>query len=126
MARPTKYDPAFCEQAIEFMSEGYSTKAFAGSIGVSYSTVKLWMDQYPEFSASVKTGQAAASVWWERTLMQVASTGDGNASAAIFGVKNRSQEEWKDKQDLDVTTAGQPITKVERVVIDPINDSSSD
>lgn len=104
MARPTKYDPEFCEQAIVFMSEGYSTKAFAGSIGVSLSTVYKWMDDHPEFSEAIKAAQASGAMWWEKALKQVASTGDGNASAAIFGVKNRSQEEWKDKQELDHTS----------------------
>lgn len=104
MARPTKYDPAFCEQAFEFMSEGYSTKAFSGSIGVSLSTVYKWMEEYPEFSEAIKAAQASGAMWWEKTLKQVASTGDGNASAAIFGVKNRSQEEWKDKQDVNHTS----------------------
>lgn len=105
MARPTKYDPEYCERAIEFMSEGYSTKAFAGSIGVSLSTVYKWMEEYPEFSESIKAAQAAGAMWWEKTLRQVASTGDGNASAAIFGVKNRSQEEWKDKIEQDHTSS---------------------
>ena len=56
--------------------------------------------------------------------MQVASTGEGNASAAIFGVKNRSQEEWKDKHDIDHTTNGESINRVERVIIDPTNKDS--
>ena len=109
MARPTKYNPEFCEQAIEFMAEGYSTKAFAGSIGVSLSTVYKWIDEHPEFSESVKAGQSAAARWWEDKLRQVASTGDGSAAAAIFGVKNRSQEEWKDKHELDHTTQGDKL-----------------
>ena len=110
MGRPTKYDPAFCDQAVTFMSEGYSTKAFAGSIGVSLSTVYNWMDENPEFLEAIKSGQAAGAVWWERTLRQVASTGDGNASAAIFGVKNRSQEEWKDKIENDHTSSDGSMT----------------
>ena len=105
MARPTKYDPAFCDQAVTFMSEGYSTKAFAGSIGVSLSTVYKWMEEHEEFSEAIKAAQASGAMWWEKTLRQVASTGDGNASAAIFGVKNRSQEQWKDKQEHDLTSS---------------------
>jgi transposase len=105
MARPTKYDPQFCDEAHEFMSQGFSTKAFAGHIGVSLSTVYKWMDENEQFSEAIKSAQAAGAYWWEKTLMQVAATGQGNASAAIFGVKNRSQEEWKDKHDLDHTSS---------------------
>lgn len=101
MGRPTKYDPAFCDQAVEFMSEGYSTKAFAGHIGVSLSTVYKWVEEYPEFSESIKTGQSKSARWWEETLRTVAKTGEGSAAASIFGVKNRSQEEWKDKHETE-------------------------
>ena len=105
MARPTKYDPKFCDQAVTFMSEGYSTKAFAGSIGVSLSTVYKWMEEHDEFSEAIKAAQAAAALWWEDSLRNNARTGEGNASASIFGVKNRSQEEWKDKQEHDMTSS---------------------
>ena len=99
MGRPSKYDPDFCDEARTFMADGYSVKALAAHLGVNYSTVYEWADKHPEFSNALKDGQAAASLWWERALRRVAATGEGNASAAIFGVKNRSQEEWKDKLD---------------------------
>lgn len=116
--RPTKYDPVFCEVAREFMVDGYSVTALAGHIGVARSTVFKWADEHPEFSDALKTGQASAALWWEKTLRQVAITGEGNASAAIFGVKNRSSEEWKDKQEHDLTSSDgsmSPPTRIEIV-----------
>lgn len=126
MARPTKYDPKYCDEAIAFMSEGYSTKAFAGSIGVSLSTVYKWMGEYEEFSEAIKAAQAAGAMWWEKTLKQVASTGDGNASAAIFGVKNRSQEEWKDRVEQDHTSSDGSMgpTRIEIVAPSQSNEHS--
>lgn len=99
--RPTKYKAEYGPKAIEFMAGGYSVKAFAGHIGVALSTVYKWAEENAEFSDALKTAQAMAALWWEDILRNVASTGEGNASAAIFGVKNRSQEEWKDKHDID-------------------------
>lgn len=87
------------------MADGYSVKAFAGHIGVSLSTVYKWAEEHAEFSEALKAGQAAAAWWWESALRISAMTGDGNASAAIFGVKNRSQEEWKDKVEQDHTSS---------------------
>lgn len=119
--QPTKYRKEYCQQAIDFMSEGYSAKAFAGSLRVSLSTLNNWMNANPEFLAAIKTGQTAAAVWWEQTLKQVAKTGIGSAPAAIFGVKNRSQEEWRDKHEVDHTSAGEPLKgiTITRAVIDP-------
>ena len=118
--RPTKYEKRFCKVAREFLSEGYSVKALAGHIGVNYSTLYQWSYDYPEFSDALKSGQAASALWWERALRQVATTGDGNASAAIFGVKNRSQEEWRDKIEQDHTSSDGSMQSVDRVQIEVV------
>lgn len=125
VGRPTKYNPVFCDEAVEFMSQGYSTKAFAGHIGVSLSTVYKWMDEHQEFSDAIKTAQAAGAKWWEDALRNVASSGQGNASAAIFGVKNRSQEEWKDKAELDHSSSDGTMspTRIELVPASSDDDS---
>lgn len=97
------------------MRDGYSVTAFAGHIGVARSTVFLWAEQNPEFSDALKTAQALAALWWEKSLRQVASTGEGNATASIFGVKNRSTEDWRDKQEVEHTGKdGGPIETVDR------------
>ncbi|MBN49970.1 MAG: hypothetical protein CMN85_10545 [Spongiibacteraceae bacterium] len=103
--RPTKYDKRYCEMAIAYMQDGYSVTALAGHIGVARSTVFKWAEQNPEFSDALKTAQALAAMWWEDRLRAIAKGEDGNATAAIFGVKNRSSEEWKDKTEQDHTSS---------------------
>ena len=97
--RPTKYDPAFCEQAIDFLAQGYSVTAFAGSIRVARSTVYLWAEEHPEFSDALNIGQATSALWWEDRLRHTAATGEGNAASSIFALKNRAQEDWRDKHE---------------------------
>lgn len=103
MARPTKYKKEFCKQAVDFLSQGYSVTALAGHLGVAASTVFLWMEENDEFSESVKEGQAAASAFWEKLLINNAITGEGNATTCIFGVKNRSRAEWRDKTETELS-----------------------
>lgn len=95
--RPTSYLPEYCDTAREVLALGHSVVGLAGKIGVSKSTIYEWMDAHPEFSAAVKEGQAGASAWWEERLMKIAQGEDGNATAAIFGLKNRAADEWRDK-----------------------------
>jgi hypothetical protein len=97
MARPSTYDPAYCTQVVEFLKDGYSLAAFAGSIGVSRSTIYEWADNHPEFSDAVKAAQAGSVYAWEQRLRSVALTGEGNATAVIFGLKNRAPDEWREK-----------------------------
>jgi len=119
--RPTKYDPTYCDEAVEFLKDGYSVKAFAGHIGVALSTVYKWADEHPDFSDALKAGQAAAAFWWEQALRNNAMTGEGSASAAIFGLKNRSQEEWKDKIEQDHTSSDGSLSNVSKVQIEVID-----
>jgi hypothetical protein len=95
--RPSKYSDAYCTEVINCLAEGHSVTAFAGRIGVARSTVFKWADEHPEFSDALKTGQAKATEFWERILVKVASEGGGNATATIFGLKNRAHEDWSDR-----------------------------
>lgn len=101
--RPSDYDPAYCEQAIEFLKEGYSLAAFAGHIGTTRQTVYNWTEKHPEFLDAVKTGQAGAVLWWERANKALAVGGEGNATSIIFGLKNRAADEWRDVKATEIS-----------------------
>jgi len=108
--RPSKYDPAYCEAVIDLMENGYSITEFAGSIRVARSTVYKWADEFPEFSDALNTGQAISALWWENRLRDVAEKNEGNATAAIFGLKNRAADDWRDKQAVDHTSSDGSMT----------------
>jgi hypothetical protein len=125
MGRPSTYDPAYCDQVVEFLKDGYSLTAFAGEIGVARSTIFKWAEEHSEFSDSIKMGQAAATLWWEKANRALAVGGSGNATACIFGLKNRAAEDWRDISTKELSGPnGAPIEttqRIERVIIDPAN-----
>lgn len=127
MARPTDYDPDYCAVAETFLADGFSLAALAGHIGVARSTVYKWVDEHPEFSDAVKTGQAKAVLWWETANRNLALTGEGNATSIIFGLKNRASDEWRDVKSTEITGKDggaiqtDNVQRVERVIIDPAN-----
>ena len=108
--RPTKYDPAYCDQIIDFMAQGYSITAFAGSIRVARSSVYLWAEEHPEFSDAIKIAEAAAAVWWEDRLRSNATEGVGNATACVFGLKNRARDDWRDRREHDHSNTDGTLT----------------
>lgn len=101
--RPTDYDPAHCEVAEATLAEGFSEAVLAGRLGVCLATVTNWKNQHPEFLASVKRGVARGAEVWEARLHTLAATGDGNATAIIFGLKNRVPSLWRDKTEQEVS-----------------------
>ena len=99
--RPTKYEPQHGEAIIAYMRDGYSLTAAAGKLLVSRDTVYEWASTHPEFSDALNAARAAAASWWEDRLRDVAEKGEGNATAAIFGLKNRAADEWRERQEID-------------------------
>lgn len=99
VGRPTKYEPRFCYDCIEFMGQGYSLTAFAGSIGVSRATINNWMAEHAEFLEATRTGQAKRTMCLEKTLL-AGETGP-KVTGHIFALKNADPEGWKDKQEVE-------------------------
>jgi transposase-like protein len=101
VGRPSDYDPEYCDVAETFLAEGYSVAALAGKLHVARSTIYEWIAQHQEFSDAVKRGQSGAVLWWESRNIEFAKTGEGNATAIIFGLKNRASDEWRDKVETE-------------------------
>ena len=56
MARPTKYQEAYAEQARKLCLLGYTDAELADFFEVSESTINKWKLDYPEFSKKKKKG----------------------------------------------------------------------
>lgn len=99
MARPTKYDPAYCDQIVEFCQDGASISSFAASVGVARQTITDWSKEHPEFLLAVKAAKTAVAAWYDKTARGIARDGGGNATICIFGLKNFDDEDFKDKTE---------------------------
>ena len=111
------YREAYCDDIIDFLTNGHSLAAFAGHIGVSRDTLYEWMKTQPEFAEAVKRAQAKSILWWERRILELAQTGQGSAAAITFGLKNRAPEEWRDKVHAEVSGTVERIHRIERVIV---------
>ena len=124
VGRPTGYDPKYVVIAKKMAEMGATTADLANGFGVAISTINLWMVTHSEFSDAIKAGRKSADERVEHSLYQRA-TGyecdetdirvvDGaiamtpirkvyppDTTAAIFWLKNRTPEEWRDKQAVE-------------------------
>jgi transposase-like protein len=103
--RPSKYDPAFCEQVIATGAEGGTLAEMADAIDIDRSTLNAWVEKHPEFSRAVKRGLEKAQAWWERNgrLATFGGKEGFNATSWIFNMKNRFSEDWKDKRETELS-----------------------
>ncbi len=123
--RPSDYKPEYAVTAAKLCALGATDVDIADIIGVSDRTVYRWSAAHPEFCHALKAGKAAVDDRVERALYHKAvgysfdtekifqSGGDiiraktrvhvpPDTTAAIFWLKNRRKDEWRDKTVADV------------------------
>lgn len=130
---PTKYQGEETdEQVYKLCLLGLTDKEISGILDIAESTFYEWKKEYPSLSEAIKKGkeiadskvaerlyQRALGYEHEAVELKVVSLGDNQGSevqeipvikkyapdpiSAIFWLKNRQPEKWRDKQEVKVT-----------------------
>ena len=103
IGRPSKYKPEYCQALISHMEEGYSFESFAALANCCVDTLYEWTDVNSDFSEAKKAARAKQLHANEKLIRDIAKHGDGNATAAIFILKNCHPKQWRDRRELEVT-----------------------
>lgn len=124
--RPTKYKEEYNEQVYKLCLLGATDKQIADFFEVDEATINRWKIGEPKFCESLKRGKQEADAVIAESLFhrargyshpedKVFNNGGAemivpttkhyppDTTAAIFWLKNRQKEQWRDKQDIDVT-----------------------
>jgi hypothetical protein len=99
------YNPEFCTTVVMAGREGAvcSENGLAGLLGVSRGKIRQWRVDYPEFDEACRRAKSAYGAYYETQLREIATTGQGSATAVIFALKNRVREEWQDVYNREMT-----------------------
>lgn len=128
MARPSEYDPAYCERVIELGRKGASVIEMAVEIGVSRATLETnWPAAHPEFLEALTHAREASQAWWERTGRTNMLTSGFNASVWSRSMAARFPKDWREVKGTELSgPEGGPVAlqEVRRVVVDPANPDS--
>lgn len=124
--RPSSYKPEFASQAEKLCKLGATDRQLADFFGVSEQTINAWKIAHPAFLESLKAGkeQADAAVadrlyqramgyehpevhitnyQGEITMTPITKIYPPDTTAAIFWLKNRRPEQWRDKTEREIT-----------------------
>lgn len=124
--RPSEYKDDYAKQVMKLAELGATDQEVADFFDIDVRTVYRWKHDYPEFCQALKVGKDVADERVERSLYQKAIGYEqdevkifmpGGASepvyapfrakiapdttAAIFWLKNRRSQQWRDKQDVE-------------------------
>jgi hypothetical protein len=124
--RPSKYKAEYAKQAAKLCSLGATDAQLADFFEVAISTIALWKVQHTAFSDAIKVPKAEAderveqslyrrAIGYEHDEVDIRVVGGEivetpirkfyppDTAAAIFWLKNRKKEEWRDKLDHELT-----------------------
>lgn len=127
VGRPSKFKEEYANQAYKLCLLGSTDKDMANFFDTSEQTINQWKKDYPEFLESIKRGKEIAdatvaeklyhrAIGYEHEDIQFA-TFQGeitdreiyikhyapDPTAAIFWLKNRQRDKWRDKQEIEST-----------------------
>jgi hypothetical protein len=145
MARPSKFKSEYTGQAEKLAKLGATDIEVADFFEVDVRTLYRWKGEHEAFCQALKVGKAEADDRVERSLFarangyehdevdirvvggEIVQTGirkyyPPDTTAAIFWLKNRKPEQWREMKAVELTGAGGgPVhfAKVERTIVDP-------
>jgi cell fate (sporulation/competence/biofilm development) regulator YmcA (YheA/YmcA/DUF963 family) len=126
IGRPSSYKPEFADHAQKLCKLGAIDRELAEFFGVSEKTINSWKQEHAEFLQSIKEGKLfadanVASRLYQRamgyehpevhvsnyqgeiTLTPLIKHYAPDSTAAIFWLKNRRPEQWRDKTEQQIT-----------------------
>lgn len=126
--RPSKYNDLDLTKVQKLANKGWSDVEMADFFGVDESTWTRWKQKHPDFRTSLKDWKTEADSRVERSLYERAmgythkedkifnNNGEPlvvptekhyppDATSAIFWLKNRKPDEWRDKKEVDMTVS---------------------
>jgi len=131
--RKSSYKEEYSDLAYKFCLLGATDKELAEMFEVSEVTINNWKDEHEEFSLALKKGKQIADAnvadrLYKRAMgfeapdvvtatfqgmitdmKEVTKVYPPDTTAAIFWLKNRQPKRWRDKQEIDHTTAGESL-----------------
>jgi len=128
MGRPTKFQPEFVVQAEKLAGLGATDREVADFFEIDEATVYRWKHTHPDFCEALKVGKQTADERVEQSLYRRALGYSHDAvkmfmpggatepvvapyvehyppdtTAAIFWLKNRKPDEWRDKVQTELS-----------------------
>lgn len=132
--RPSKYHPVLATAIVNLAKQGKTVKEIAQTLGIAESTIYLWQAQGGKLSESIKEAKRQVDDMVEASLLQRALgysapetkyfAHEGvvvdeketikhyppDATSAIFWLKNRRPEEWRDKVEIEKKQVSLSVT----------------
>ena len=129
-----------------YARDGLTDEQTAHNMGISYTTLKDWINKFPSISAALKKGKAPVDIevenallkralgyTEEETIIDIIEQPDGrtrkqvrkikrvfppDVTAQIFWLKNRKPKQWRDKVEAAVNVDTEDLSPLVELLRD--------
>jgi hypothetical protein len=108
IGRPTDFDERLGNVLIAMAKThpGVTDKDLAELAGINIRTLYRWKLAHPNFAETLSHVKGLADDMMEEALFDLGM--GGNVTAAIFWLKNRKPEQWRDAQRIELQNLSKP------------------
>jgi hypothetical protein len=117
MARPTEYQPSYCEDVIDLGKAGKSKAQMAAFFDVSRQTIDNWASANPEFLEALNRAMAHCQDWWETKGQTGMETPGFNAAVWKKSVEARFRDDYTERQEQTIKAT--TVNRIELVPLTP-------
>jgi hypothetical protein len=104
--RHSKYTPEVVESICTFLRQGNTRKTSAICSGIAERTFYEWMEEFPQFSQSIKRAEEEAVAHHVQTIHKFSQS---NWQASAWFLERRRKEDFGKQDRVDITTNGKDI-----------------
>lgn len=109
VGRPSLYDPAYCEQVIEWGKLGKSKAWMCANLNIVRQTLDNWAAEHPEFLDAITKGLLHSQAWWEdKGQDNVLTSGGVSLNGPVYSrsMAARFPEDWREKSETTLQGPG--------------------
>lgn len=117
MGRPTDYEPAFCDAAVDAGKAGKSITWLASELDVNRDSLYEWAKVHPEFSDALTRMRQLAQRWWEDKGQDGLTMAGFNGSVWSRSMAARFPEDWREVKGSEISGPGGKPVEVTRIEI---------
>ena len=129
LGRPSKYDPAFCDQVVELGRMGKSFQQMASILNTTYTSMQRWCEEYEDFRVALSQAQEYSQAWWEDMCQthMIEEQGSAKLNASLWSrsMAARFPKTYRESTKQEITGAdGSPLLAGIQVSFVKPNDTS--
>jgi hypothetical protein len=107
VGRPSKYDPSFCQIAIDLGKKGYSREAISSELGITWQTLGNWAEANPDFFTALEEAKKEEMLFFEKLALDhmIERPGGNRINTALWSrsMAARFPHKYRENNKLEVT-----------------------